>query len=181
MPDKGLQAGPVPVPCTWSRRRRLTILTTSHITRLISSHTGGPGKPGVPFHPPLLNRCHVPLGSLSQQEPDSPGRRKSLAAPHPTIPHPCSQEPLGCSGGFSGSPHSSPPILQVGPWRRRADVGTQHPRGGTGILTQTSPSDPGGGLQGSAHRRNMEKGRRTTEEACLFLLVSRTPESPHAL
>lgn len=30
---------------------------TSHVS---SRLTRGPGKPGVPFHPPLLNRCHGP-------------------------------------------------------------------------------------------------------------------------
>lgn len=126
----------------------------------------------------------VPLGSLSQQEPGSPGRRKSLAAPppHPTIPHPCSQELLGCSGGFSGSPHSSPCILQVGPWRHRADVGTQNPRGGIGILTQISPSGPGGGVQRSAHSRNMEKGAVDSGGGLSFSPgYTRTPQSPHAL
>lgn len=84
--------------------------STSHITRLISSHKRGPGKPGVPFHPPLLNRCHGPAWIFKSAGTRLSWRRKG--SPTPTIPHPCSQEPLGRSGGFRGSPRPSPLSLR---------------------------------------------------------------------
>ena len=60
--------------------------STSHITCLISSHKRGPGKPGVPFHPPLLNRCRGPAWIFKSAGTRLSWRRKRLPHPHHSTP-----------------------------------------------------------------------------------------------
>lgn len=132
------------------------------ITPSITSHTAHlvqeAGKPGVPLHPPLLNRCHCScldlcisrnLALLGEEKgsslPQAPPR-SLLAALQASV------EPL----------HPCPPP-SIYRWRNRHSGnqfcgGTESKRLGWDLNSGFHLSGLGGDVQGSVHRGDLEKG-----------------------